>query len=252
MVALWSATSLPSSPTIPSSSSPPSGAVAAVLSIEGVVAAVSPIMLESPEHREGSPWATKASEGLTTGALAETLSACGAVDEVDVGSVVVACRTPEEIMDSSGARGALVGGCTGVAECERREHDDEAGIEIQAPGATEKLLGGSSLHSEKTGGFHVILQPSKTCSQARRAKWVDSARASSWVVSVSSPLANARSLSQSQSVAPAPAQHEHRDSVLRAYEALVKVEMLHPGVPGILQSKVHWQNADSPVKCRRR
>ena len=172
-----SATSLPSSP---------SGAVQAVFPIEGV-AAVSPIMVESPEHREGSPRASKASEGFSAGAHAETLSARGTADEVDVGSVVVACRKLEEIMDRSGTRGAWVGGSTGVAECEKR------GLKSKCPAPPKKISEVRVLTARKQVGFHFISQPSKKCSQTRGAKWADSVCAPSQVVSVSSPHANARS-----------------------------------------------------------
>ena len=78
-----------SSPPLPSFFPLPPGAVAAVFVIEGIVAAVCPVMVESPEHGKARRGRSKASEGLSAGALAETLSARGAADEVDVESVVV-------------------------------------------------------------------------------------------------------------------------------------------------------------------
>ena len=111
--------------------------------------------------------------------------------------------------------------CHGVAN--RREDGvvDRRGTEIQVSRSIATFLGGSSPHSEKTRSFPVVSttsQSSKTCSQVRGAEWADSAHASSQVICLSSPLANAHSSSQSPSEVTAPTQFGIRDSIQRAYE----------------------------------
>ena len=128
-----------------------------------------------------------------------------------------------EILENRGA---------GVAGRGEDEVDGRRGTEIQVSGSTAPFLGGSSPHSEKTGSFPAVSstsKSSKTCSQVRGAEWADSARASSQVISVSSPPANAHSSSQSPSEGPAPAQFGSSDSIQRAYETLVQEEMLPQG-----------------------
>ena len=145
-----------------------------------------------------------------------------------------------KVLESSGVVGV---GCVEVAEIlenrsvgvtSRGEDEvvDMRRTEIQVSGSTATFLGGSSPHSEKTGSLPAVSSTSKSSksgSQVRGSEWADCARASSQVISESSPPATAHSSSQSLSEGPAPAQFGSSDSIQSAYETLVQEEMLPQG-----------------------